>query len=139
MKLEREFPVERSREELVSALRNDEVLAGLFPDTRIDTADDGRRETYTRYSALGQERELRLIFRTESSGDLCFEKVCDGAIWRSLDGRIELESLEAQVTNVRIEMVGKTRPLVPELTIRGTMEAQLDQMVDSLQASLANA
>ena len=136
MKLEREFPVERSRDEIAKALGDDGVIANLFPDTRIEHGSGGARETFTRYSALGQERELHLIFHTETGGDLRFEKVCDGNIWRSLDGRIELESLEANVTNVRIEMVGKTRPLVPEVTIRGTMESQLDQMVDSLQASL---
>ena len=136
MKLEREFPVERSREEIVKVLADDAVLERLLPDTRIEPGADGTRQTFTRYSALGQERELHLIFRTEASGDLRFEKVCNGKIWRSLDGRIELESLETSVTNVRLEMVGKTKPLVPEISIRGTMEEQLDQMVDSLQSSL---
>ena len=138
MKLEREFPVERGRDEIVEALRDDGVLAGLFPDTRIEPGQDGSRETFTRYNALGQDRELHMIFRTEDSGDVRFEKVCDGNVWRSLDGCIELESLEANVTNVRIAMEGRTKALVPEVTIRGTMESQLDQMVDSLQKSLAS-
>lgn len=139
MKLEREFPVERGRDEIVAALRDDRVLAELLPDTRIEAGKGGSRETFTRYNALGQDRELHLIFHTEESGDLRFEKVCDGAVWRSLDGCIELESLEARVTNVRIAMEGRTKSLVPEVTIRGTMESQLDQMVDSLQKSLANS
>lgn len=137
MKLEREFPVERGRDEIVDALRDDAVLAHLLPDTRIEPGKDGSRETFTRYNALGQHRELHMIFHTEESGDLRFEKVCNGNIWRSLDGRIELESLEARVTNIRIAMEGRTKPLVPELTIRGTLESQLDQMVDSLQKSLS--
>ena len=133
MNLEREFPLECSRQEIVDALRSDEVLANIFPDTRIQAGADGTRETFTRDNALGQQKELHMIFHTEDSGDLCFEKVCDGSVWRSLDGRIELEALEYQVTNVRIAMKGRTRPLVPELTIRGPMESQLDQMADSLQ------
>ena len=140
MKIEKEFPVPRGRDEIVTALQDDGVLGKLFPDTRIERPSEEVRETFTRYTALGKEHELHLIFRAEDSGDLRFEKDCSrGTIWRSLDGSIELESLEAKVTNVRISMQGKTRALVPERAILGTMKNQLDQMADSLQATLSEA
>ena len=94
------------------------------------------RETVTPYSALGQTRELRFLFQTLPEGDLRFEKVCDGNVWKALDGEIRLEAIDERMTSVRISMQGRTRAFVPEITIRAPMRDQIDQMARSLKLEL---
>jgi hypothetical protein len=43
------------------------------------------------------------------------------------------------VTRVRIEMDGRTKPLVPEFTIRSAMKDQLEQMANALRERLEEA
>ena len=65
-----------------------------------------------------------------------FEKVCDGHVWRELRGAVTLTERKDK-TRVRIEIEGRTKTLVPEFTIRGPMQDQLDQMVKALKRRLA--
>jgi hypothetical protein len=64
-----------------------------------------------------------------------FEKVCDGRVWRQLAGRVSFEGRGAR-TRVRIEMEGRTRPLVPELVIRGPLRDQIEKMASALRERL---
>jgi len=138
VKLHKEFVVARPREPLAAALDDDQMLEKLFPGTRIETRVDGVRETFTPFQALGQSREVHMLFQTLPDGNLRFEKVCDGNIWRFLEGKIELED-DAGTTTVRISMEGQTRSFVPEITIRVPMREQIEQMAKSLRAELDRA
>jgi hypothetical protein len=40
---------------------------------------------------------------------------------------------------VRIEMDGRTRPLVPEFTIKGAMQDQINQMAAALRERIESA
>ena len=67
---------------------------------------------------------------------LRFEKICDGRVWRSLDGEIRLSPVNDATTRVQIAMEGSTRALVPEFTIRAPMQSQLAQMTKALRERL---
>lgn len=134
MKLEKEFIVGRGRAELVAELEDDRTLEALFPATTVSHTDEGVRETRTPYSLLGQMRDIRFIFRTLPEGGLSFEKICDGNVWRSLEGAIRLEEIDERMTRVLLEMQGQTRPFVPEITIRVPLREQLEQMAKTLRA-----
>ena len=136
MMLHFEFVLRRPRAELVEALEDDETLCKLFPGTRIESRAGGVRKTVTPYSALGQTREIRFVFQTLADGDLRFEKVCDGNVWKALDGKIHLEAIDERMTSVRVSMEGRTRAFVPEITIRAPMRDQIDQMARSLKLEL---
>ena len=74
-------------------------------------------------------------FDFEAGGDVRFEKVCDGRIWRELHGAVTLVERKDK-TRVRIELEGRTKALVPEFTIRGPMQDQLEQMAKALKRRL---
>jgi carbon monoxide dehydrogenase subunit G len=135
MHFESNFTVPRSRAEVAKLLDDDETITFLLPDTTIVPRDDGTRETRTP-SPLGQSRDIRFIFRRVEEAGLLFEKICDGNIWRSLDGQIRLEDVRTNVTRVQLQMDGRTRALVPELMIRGPMRDQIEQMTEGLRARL---
>jgi hypothetical protein len=67
-----------------------------------------------------------------------FEKVCDGRIWKKLEGKISFEERGAK-TRVRFEMDGATKGLVPEFTIKLPLEQQLDGMARALRAKIEKA
>jgi hypothetical protein len=133
VRLEKEFVVPRARAAVAQVFDQDETYASLFPDTRLTSSKGGTRETSTSYSALGQSREIRFVFRTQSDGNVRFEKVCDGNVWRSLDGEVVLSPAGADRTKVLLRMEGRTRAFVPELAIRGPMREQLEQMAQALR------
>ena len=134
MRFEREFEVQRSLPEVAALLDDDATLESLLPGTTVTSRADGTRETRTA-SPLGQSRDVRFRFTRHAQG-LCFEKICDGNIWRSLDGEVRLENLGAGLTRVQLRMQGRTRTLVPELTIRGPMRDRIDQMTRALRVRL---
>jgi carbon monoxide dehydrogenase subunit G len=136
MEIEKEFLVERSREEIAARLDDDESFAALFPDTSVERIDESTRETRTPYPGPGKARDIRFIFRTRPDGDVDFEKVCDGNVWRSLVGQVKLEALDEEMTQVILRMEGRTRAFVPEITIRIPMREQIDQMAKALRARL---
>lgn len=138
MRIEKEFDVDRPRADAAALLADDEVLRALFPETRTEIVDrQGARKTIeSHYTALGQSGVATFHFDFAPDGDVRFEKVCDGRVWRELRGTVTLTERK-QKTRVRIELEGRTRALVPEFTIRGTMQDQLEQMAKALRRRLA--
>ena len=134
MRLERRFQVRQPREKVVAIIEDDETLTGLFPDTdtRVVDRKGGRRTTVSRYRALGREGEATFHFDVLEDGNVCFEKVCDGNVWKRLRGTMTFEE-RGKGTRVSIELDGKTKTLVPEFTIKGPMEQQIDQMMAALK------
>jgi hypothetical protein len=136
VKFDNEFVVRRPKAELAQILASDATVTQLFPDTEIVSSKGGARETKTRVSALGVESIVRFVFRGDADGGLRFEKICDGRVWRSLEGTIRLLPVNDATTRVRIEMEGSTKALVPEFTIRAPMKDQLQQMTRALRERL---
>lgn len=138
MRMEKEFDVARPRGEAAAALADEAVLSDLFPDTQTEiVARKGSRKTLqSHYTALGREGVATFHFDYQPSGDVRFEKVCDGRIWRELVGTVTLTERKDK-TRVRIELEGRTKALVPEFTIRGPMQDQLEQMAKALKKRLA--
>ena len=139
MTLEQEFLVHRPRAKVVTRLDDDDTFARLFPETRVVRKSKGVRETCTPFQALGQQRDVRFVFETLSDGNVRFEKICDGNVWRSLKGEVQLDETDATTTRVRLRMDGRTRSLVPEITIRSAMRQQISQMADALRNRLEGA
>ena len=140
MRLEKLFDVLCRREDAVAALASEATLLGLFPDTRTEIVAR-RDETVTlrsHYRALGQDGTATFHFAFEPGGDVRFEKVCDGRIWRQLAGRVSCEG-RGKRTRVRIEMEGRTKPLVPEIAIRAPLREQIEKMASALRERLESA
>lgn len=130
------FSVSRTRDEVVEVLASPDTLTGLLPgDTEIVERKGDRCTTRTRYSALGREGEATFHWNYLLDGDVRFEKVCDGNVWRALTGVVAVEEVGAG-SRVTIEMKGRTRPLVPEFAIKGQLESQLEEMVSALRDRL---
>lgn len=138
MRMEKEFDVDRPRADAAALLADDEVLCALFPETRTEIVGRrGARKTIeSHYTALGREGVATFHFDFAPDGDVRFEKVCDGRVWKELRGEVTLRERK-QKTRVRIELEGRTRALVPEFTIRGPMQDQLEQMAKALRGRLA--
>ena len=134
MHLERQFQVRQPRERVVALIEEDETLTDLFPDTETTVVDrsSDRKTTVSRYRALGREGEATFHFDFLADGNVRFEKVCDGNVWRSLRGFLSFEE-RGKGTRVCIKLDGKTKTLVPEFTIKGPMQEQIDQMVTALK------
>jgi hypothetical protein len=132
--LEKEFSVRRDRSEATSIAARDETLQGLFPDTRTEIVErqGARRTTRSHYTALGRAGTATFHFTFQPGGDVNFEKVCDGNVWRELKGTLRFVA-EGQKTRVRIEMDGRTKSLVPVFTIMGALRDQLEQMAKALR------
>ncbi len=136
MNLTRRFEVERSRDEIVDRLCRDETLLGLLAggDTQIVESVGDRRTIRTEY--LG--RPLTFHFTFLMDGNIRFEKVCDGNVWRQLTGYVGVEELGEDRCRVSIELSGRTRSLVPEFTIKAPMEAQIRDMAEALEDTLSS-
>ena len=134
MRLEQCFEVAAPREACAAALREDEALTRLFPDARTEIVarDDHRKTVVSHYRALGREGDATFHFEFEDAGDVRFAKVCDGRVWRKLEGRVHLEP-RGEGTRVTLAMEGRTKGLVPEFAIKGPLEEQLQQMAGSLR------
>jgi hypothetical protein len=141
MRLVKEFEVRKARKSAVTLVAKDETLVGLFPDadTEIVEKKKGRKTTRSRYKVLGREGEATFHFTFGPEGDVRFSKVCDGRIWKRLDGSLTFEAAGAKKTVVRIEMDGATKALVPEFTIKGPMQEQIEQMAAALRERLEEA
>jgi hypothetical protein len=137
MHLEKQFDVKRPREEAIAIAARDDTLLGLFPDneTEIVAAQGKRRTTRTTYTALGRVGTATFHFDFRPDGNVDFEKVCDGNVWRELRGKLSFHARSGS-TRVRIEMDGRTKSLVPEFTIKGAMRDQIDQMARALRERL---
>ena len=133
MHLEKSFEVDRSRDAVVEILCQPETLLGLLPSGQSEVVESSadRVTTRTRYRALGREGVATFHFDFLLDGNIRFEKVCDGRVWRSLRGDVEIEE-QGPRTRVRLSLDGQTRPLVPEFTIRIPLEEQLAEMTQTL-------
>lgn len=140
MRLEKHFDVTKGRDDAVAAAATEEAILTLFPDASSEVVGrSGDRVTVrTRYNALGRDGEATFHFTFLLDGGVAFEKVCDGRIWRKLRGTVEFEE-RGDATRVTIEMEGATRSLVPELTIRGPMNQQMEAMVAALRERIEGA
>ena len=136
MTFEKEFVVDRPRDEVVVDLDDNRTFAAFFPDTTVTRKSERVRETSTPFRALGQSRAIRFVFETLPDGNVRFEKICDGNVWRSLEGEVKLEGRPQGDTRVVLRMHGRTRTFVPEMTIRGPMRDQIEQMTSALRARL---
>ncbi len=136
MKFEKEFVIGRPRADVVADLHDDQTFAAFFPNTRVTRKSERVRETYTPFRALGQSRDIRFVFETLPDGNVRFEKICDGNVWRSLEGEVRLEERDQGRTRVVLRMDGRTRTFVPEMTIRGPMREQIEQMTRALRTRL---
>ena len=134
MHLEKQFDVKLSRESAAEIAARESTLLDLFPDskTEIIESSGNRRTTRTHYTALGREGTATFHFTFQPDGDVAFEKVCDGNVWRQLTGSLTFQELGKR-TRVRIAMDGRTRPLVPEFTIKGAMRDQIEEMATALR------
>jgi hypothetical protein len=132
--MEKDCADDRPRAEAATLLADDGVHTELFPasTTEIIARKGPRKTIESHYTALGREGVATFHFDYEADGDVSFEKVCDGRIWRELRGVVTLTERK-QKTRVRIELEGRTKALVPEFTIRGPMQDQLDQMAKALR------
>jgi hypothetical protein len=139
VKLEKEFLVAQPRDRVAGVFDDDATYCALFPDTRVVASRAGVRETLTAFTALGARRDIRFVFRTQPDGNLRFEKVCDGNVWRSLEGEVLLQPSGPDRTRVVLRMEGRTRAFVPELAIRGPMKEQLEQMASALRDRIETA
>jgi hypothetical protein len=138
--LEKQFDVKQTREAAIALVAQDDTLLHLFPDTRTEIVErrGSQRTLRSHYRALGQDGTATFKFDFEPGGDVCFEKVCDGRVWRELTGVVSFET-RGKGTRVRIVMEGRTRALVPEFTIRGAMQEQIEQMATALRRRLEQA
>lgn len=141
MRLVKEFEVGKARKTAVALVAKDETLVGLFPDaeTEIVERKKDRKTTRSRYRVLGREGEATFHFTFGKDGDVAFSKVCDGRVWKRLDGSLTFEAAGAKKTLVRIAMEGATKTLVPEFTIKGPMQEQIEQMAAALRERLERA
>jgi hypothetical protein len=139
VRMEKSFEVACGRDRAVEIVSRDDTLTALFagPDTRTEiVASRGdRKTTRTHYRALGREGVATFHFDFLMDGNVRFEKVCDGNVWKELTGELLLDEAGGG-TRVSVEMRGSTRRLVPEFTIRGPMQEQLEQMADALRRRL---
>ena len=137
MHIEREFDVDQKSDDAYRSVARDETLLGLFPETRTEIVESegDRRTLRSHYTALGQQGTATFHFTFGPEGKVRFEKVCDGRVWSELRGCVSFRERGSR-TRVRIEMDGRTKPLVPEFTIKGAMKDQLDQMVGALRERL---
>lgn len=137
MHLEKEFDVRQTRDAATEIAGRDDTLLGLFPDAETEIVEraGNRRTACSHYTALGRSGTATFHFTTLEDGDLEFEKVCDGNVWRELKGRLSFRE-RAGRTRVRLSLDGRTRPLVPEFTIKGTMRDQIEEMAAALREQL---
>lgn len=137
MELRKSFRTATSRDHAVERLCSDDTLTALLPgDSEIVASDGDRRTTRTRYTTLGREGVATFHFTYLIDGNVRFEKVCDGNVWRRLDGSVVIDD-DDEGSTVTIEMDGRTKALVPELAIRGPLEIQMQTMTDALRELLS--
>lgn len=140
MRLEKHFDVRCPPAVASEVSARDATLLGLFPDAKTEIVEsrEGRKTTRTHYTALGRSGTATFHFSFRDDGDVDFEKVCDGNVWRELTGRLRFRERRGG-TRVEISMDGRTKPLVPEFTIKGAMRDQIEQMARALRERLEDA
>ena len=136
MQVEKTFRVATSRDQVVERLCDDRTLLSLLPgDTEIIASDGDRRTTRTTYSALGSEGTATFHFTYLMDGNVRFEKVCDGKIWKRLTGSVNVNE-DGSGAAISIEMEGTTKAFVPELAIKLPLDEQMKSMTEALRGAL---
>ncbi len=137
MHLEKQFDVVKSRPEAIERVACDETLPALFPEAKTEIVErsESRRTLRAHYRALGREGTATFHFSFLPDGAVRFEKVCDGRVWRKLVGEVSFQE-RGSGTRVRIQLDGHTKSLVPEFTIKGAMQDQMNDMADALRELL---
>jgi len=140
MRLEKSFHVESPRDDVVEALCDDQTLIGLFPKARTEivSSKGDTRTLRSYYEALGREGVATFEFTFLLDGNIRFEKVCDGHVWRELRGEVRVDEAP-NGARIEIEMQGRTKALVPEFTIKGPMEDQIEEMSRALRERFARS
>jgi hypothetical protein len=141
VELSRSFEVDQPAAAAARIAASEETLERLFEGakTEIIERDGNRRTIRTHYTALGRDGVATFQFLFCEEGSIQFEKVCDGNVWRKLEGVVSFAELgqgDEAGTRVTLHLSGSTKTLVPELAIRGPMKDQLDQMTESLRKCL---
>ena len=134
MRLEKKFDVGKPREAAAKVVAQDDTLVRLFPDAKVEIVEShgNERTVVTHYTALGQPGTATFTFTYDDDGDVRFKKHCDGNVWKDLKGSITLTT-RGECTRVHIAAVGHTKAFVPEFTVRGAMQEQVDQMAAALR------
>lgn len=134
MELTSSFDVEKPADVVARIAAQDETLTHLFEGakTEIIEREGNQRTVRTHYTALGRDGVATFHFLFSDEGSIQFEKVCDGNVWRKLEGLVSFSELE-DGTRVTLHLNGSTKTLVPEIAIRGQMQDQLEQMTDALR------
>jgi hypothetical protein len=137
MKLDKTFDVHCSRDDAVEIAARDDTVVGLFPDSKTEIVESSadRKTTRTRYTALGRQGVATFHFDLLMDGNIRFEKVCDGKVWKELRGEVTFDEA-GDGTRVCIRMEGATKSFVPEFTIRGPMQDQIEEMGEALRERL---
>lgn len=136
MQVEKTFRVATPRDEVVERLCDDTTLLSLLPgNTEIIESDGDRRTTRTTYAALGSEGTATFNFTYLMDGNVRFEKVCDGKIWKRLTGSVNVDE-DGSGAKVFIEMEGTTKAFVPELAIKIPLDEQMKSMTAALRGAL---
>ena len=140
MRLTKEFEVARPRADAAAVLAEERTILELFAGakTEIVKRDGKKLTTHSKFRALGRDSDATFHFTFGADGNVRFEKVCDGNVWKKLEGKISFEERGAK-TRVRFEMDGATKGFVPEFTIKLPLEQQLDGMVRALRTRIEKA
>ena len=139
MHLEKSFDVQKPRDDVVEVLCREDTLLSLFPSGRNEVVKSSpdRITTRTHYTALGREGVATFHFDFLMDGNIRFEKVCDGRVWRDLHGEVEVDE-RGDGARVALRMEGRTKPLIPEFTIKGPLEEQIAEMASALERRLGS-
>lgn len=140
MRLTKEFEVARPRAEAAAVLADETTITSLFSgaQTEIVKRAAGKLTTHSKFRALGRDSDATFHFTYASDGNVRFEKVCDGNVWKKLEGKITFEARGAK-TRVRFEMEGATKGFLPEFTIKLPLEQQLEDMARALRGRIEKA
>jgi len=136
------FEVDRPADTAARIAAGEETLTRLFEGGRTEIVErDGNCCTVrTHYTALGREGVATFQFLYCDDGTIQFEKVCDGNVWRRLEGIVSFAAVKSGRrkggTRVTLHLAGNTKRLVPELAIRAPMKEQLEQMTAALKKRL---
>ena len=137
MRVQKSLEVSRSRDEVVELVCCDESLLGLLPGKcEIIDSEGDQRTVRSHYRVLGGEGVATFDVTYLMDGNIRFQKVCDGRIWRELSGEVLIDEQGAG-SRLRIELKGRTKGFVPEFTIKQPMEEQVEQMIDALRDLLS--
>jgi hypothetical protein len=140
MRLTKEFEVARARADAAAVLADEATILSLFADAKTEIVKRAANKltTHSKFRALGRDSDATFHFTFGADGNVRFEKVCDGNIWKKLEGKITFETRGAK-TRVRFEMEGATKGFLPEFTIKLPLEQQLDGMARALRTRIEKA